>query len=580
MNTQVVVPSYKGPNADSFTYEVPKGMEIKPGQLVIVPFGKRKELGIILSTDYRLQTTAYKLKQIDGPIFEKPFLLPYQLELLKWMSHYYLATMGNCLNSILPQLPTKFSILNSQFSINKQGQTLVLVPTINNIPQTMALFPKATNPVVYHSELKPAEKLRAWIKVLNIQADYIFGTRQAIFFPSPNLRKIIILNEHDDAYKDQRSPYYDTLTVAEKISELTNAKLQIVDWAPRVTTYFLFKRSLQISSRQARTIATNLVSMIDERKSGNKTAISNELKNQIAGNLKAGGNALLYLNKKKESGTLYCNSCRYQKTLLKEPERCPNCKSPDIFFASLNVNSLAKTVRSLFPKTEVNIMADAKTTSYKRPATSNQIDIATSVVFYQLLPKHYELVAAVAIDSILNQPEFSAPEKAYTQLVSLRRLATHQFIVQTYQTDNPILQYALAGNYQAFYETQIKERKALLYPPFAQLVKLVVKGKKAEKTLAKAESLASELSRFTLGPQRGEDRRALPINDLQFTILGPFEPYFQKTTSTYNIILKTPLKFPGLSERGKMLKEIRTALIQSDIFRFASQVIVDPVSLN
>lgn len=575
MYADIAVPSYKGPNADSFTYEVPKGVEPAPGQLVTVPFGRKKEIGIILSTVHSLPSTIYKLKPIDSIAFKKPFLLPYQLELLDWMAKYYLATKNNCANAILPELPhverlkTNANTSNLSRSSLVVSQTLVLVPTINNIPQTMALFPKATNPVVYHSDLKPQEKLTAWLKVLSGQADFIFGTRQAVFFPFPKLKKIIILNEHDDAYKDQRSPYYDTLTVAEKISHLTKAELQIVDSAPRVTTYFLFKGSVTISSpgrlADHRTISSHIISMIDERKAGNKTAFSDELKEEMTSLLKIGGNILLYLNKKKESGTLYCNSCHHQEALPKEPQQCPNCKSPNIFFASLNVNSLAKTVRSLFPKAKINIIADSKTTNHQLPTTHYQIDIATSAVFYRLLPKHYDLVAAITIDSILNQPEFSAPEKAYTQLVSLRRLATRQFIVQTYQVDNPVLKHAAEGNYQAFYQSQISERRALAYPPYALFVKIILEGKEES-----AEDLAQKI------------KYLLPTTHylLPTTLLGPFEPFFRKKKATYNIVVKIPLKTGSLEEKGKSLAALKPALESANAFKLAKQVIVDPASLN
>ncbi|MBI2599154.1 hypothetical protein HYW40_02970, partial [Candidatus Curtissbacteria bacterium] len=83
----------------------------------------------------------------------------------------------------------------------------------------------------------------AWQKILSGQCDFIFGSRLAIFTPCPNLKKIIIYDEHDGAYKDERSPYFDTLTVAEKIADLTNAKIEIIDSSPRVTTYHLFRHS-------------------------------------------------------------------------------------------------------------------------------------------------------------------------------------------------------------------------------------------------------------------------------------------------------------------------------------------------
>ncbi|MBI3342119.1 hypothetical protein HY024_03265 [Candidatus Curtissbacteria bacterium] len=559
MYADVAVPSYKGPNADSFTYEIPKDLEVKPGQLVMVPFGRKQEIGLVLSTDSNLPTTDYKLKSVDSLIFEKPFLLPYQLQLIDWMASYYLATKNNVAAAVLPELPERRQEVSGiKYQVSRTHQTLVLVPTINNIPQTMALFPKAASAVVYHSDLKPKEKLDAWQKTLSGQADYVFGTRQTIFFPAPNLKKIIILNEHDDSYKDQRAPYYDTLTVAQKLLELTQSKLEIIDSSPKITTYFNHKEVTKIA-KPKQEVKTKIVSMLNEKLGGNKTPVSYDLEVTTSDTLKAGGKVLLFLNKKKESGTLYCNNCKYQESLEKEPDKCPNCGSPEIFFASLNVGSLAKQIAKLFPKVGINILAEKKG---HLPFVGNQlsIDIATSAVFYQLLPKHYDLVAAISTDSTLNIPEFSAPEKAYTQITNLKRLSKKYFILQTYQVDNFTIQCAVEGNYQAFFEAQIKERQALSYPPYSQLVKLVLESKEEP-----IEKLTYEL-KSTI-PQ--------PIS-----ILGPFVPIYKKAKPTQHLIIKAPTKTGSLSEKEKVLDVINIALKAANAAKTAKQIIVDPLTLN
>ncbi len=585
MYAQVVVPSYKGSNIDSFSYEVPKELEIKVGQLVVVPFGRKQETGLILSSHSELgsesnnrfrvksgMTKETAIKQIHSVLFEKPFLLPYQLELLSWMSKYYLATIGNCANAMLPQLPKKYEVSGIKYKVSfaSSGQTLVLVPTINNIPQTMALFPKAAKPIVYHSDLRPQEKLEAWLKTLSGQADYVFGTRQAIFFPYPNLKKIILLNEHDTSYKDQRSPYYDTVTIAEKISTLTGASLQIIDSAPKISTYFRNQLNVKIAAPRSGSVARNdrsgiktkIVSLVDDKLSGNKTAISYDLENAITETLEQKSRILLFLNKKKETGTLYCRTCQLKQTLPKEPSACPNCGSPEIWFGSLNVNSLAKQASKLFPSAKINILD--QTSQSKIQNLSSNIDIATSAVFYQLLKTHYDLVAAVSIDSTLNIPEFSAPEVAYSQITNLKRLAKKQFMLQTYQVENPLIEQAVTGNYIAFYQTQLAERKALLYPPYSLLIKLVIKGKNTDKVLEKAENLAQKI------------KYLIPNT----VLLGPFEPYFKKTKPTYHVVLKIPLKSPNLSEKEKALIEIKNTLSSIDAFKIVDQVMVDPSILN
>src|SRR3989344_5530303 len=113
MYAEVVVLTYQTPDIGTFTYEIPKNLEgqIKIGQLVQVPFGKRSPQAIVLNTRSDLATISRsdlvigKIKSINSIVLEQPILLPYQIELLKWMASYYFAPMVNCLEAMLPPIP-------------------------------------------------------------------------------------------------------------------------------------------------------------------------------------------------------------------------------------------------------------------------------------------------------------------------------------------------------------------------------------------------------------------------------------------------------------------------------------------
>ena len=248
------------------------------------------------------------IKPLSRSLLDIPILLPYQLDLLKWMSSYYLAPMVNCLEAMLPEIPKrldKYSSNASEKSKNNSShfvrtidqaaslkarpfannrpdsrpgllpsQSIILVPTINKIPETLAKFPKAINYVVYTNELKASEKFAAWMKILSGEADYIFGSRLAIFTPCPNLAEIIIYDEHDGAYHDDRSPYYNTLTVAQKIAELTHTQVKIVDPSPKITTYFALPTHIKIQKFNQKVEA---VDMQKERLGQNYSPLSIKL---------------------------------------------------------------------------------------------------------------------------------------------------------------------------------------------------------------------------------------------------------------------------------------------------------------
>src|SRR3989344_438722 len=594
MYAQVVVLTYQSPDTDSYTYEIPKNLEkeIKVGQLVEVPFGKRNPLGVVLSHEshphpsvipakagigvnssedqilnqaFGSETQARRveddtkkivIKEISSVVFNQPLLLPYQIKLLKWISEYYLAPMVNCLEVMLPVAALKAKRLRVnaekfQNSISRSSldlrQSLILVPTINQIPETLAKFPKAKNYAFYHNELKNSEKFSTWLKILSGKCDYIFGSRSAIFTPSPNLKEIIIYDEHDSAYKDERSPYFDTLTIAQKLSEVTSAQIKIVDASPKISTYFDLKNHIKM---QKFDIQTKIINMADEKLRGNFSPISSFLQNQLNKNQ----NALLFLNKKKESGSMYCKSCKFNDYFEKQPESCPKCKSQDIYFNVLNVDSLRAEVK--------------KKTHHSSLVTNHSIDIQTATAFYSPKIKKYDLAAYIQPDSLLNRADFASSEILFSQITNLKKLlkGNGTLIIQTYNPDDETLKAAALNDYQKFYAHQIEMRRPLSYPPFALLIKIAVRDKNREKCQKSAHQLFASL------------KSTIELSNYPtIQLLGPFEPVFFSKIVKFNIIIKYRLGSYNLAEREKAIQKLSPILKEVDK---NVQITINPASLN
>lgn len=550
MHAEVVVLTYQSPDIPTYTYLIPTELEkeIKVGQLVSVPFGKRNPSGIIINLDTFVPRQEIEIKAIASIILKNPTLLPYQIELLKWMADYYHAPMVNCLEALLPDIPQRLNTENRGLARDPTKpnleQKIILTPSISRIPETLAKYPQAKSYAIYHTELKASERFAVWQKILSGGIDHVFGSRSAIFTPCPNLKEIIMYDEHEELYRDQRSPYYNTLTLAEKISGLTGAKIKIVDTSPRITTYFNYS-TIMVNKRdfvKKKGPNVKIVNMLDEKKAGNKSPLSQILEEYIKKGWQRNKKILLFLNKKSESGHVYCRNCKYSDFAAKPPEICPKCQSPDIFFNSTNVGSLAPLVRKLVPGANVNIISKIT----KTQATSNilkSIDIATASVFYKLMPQKYDLVAHMQTDSLANITDYSSAERLYSQIESLKKITQGLLLLQTYNPQNLTITSAAQGNWQKFYQSQLAERKALSYPPFVLLVKLSAKGKKEEGLEQKAQTLYENLQAANFPVQ----------------ILGPYKPIGGKL-SRYNIILKIPLNEYSLKDREKAMTEISPLL--------------------
>lgn len=593
MYAQVVVLTYQAPDINSFTYKVPKELEkqIMIGQLVEVPFGKRNPMGIVVSVNKKILNQVQDdkkitVKPLSRILLDIPILQPYQIELLQWMREYYLAPMVNCMEAALPPIPKRVAQLEGYPTARRSEteffpsyepknrpltggkvvtgpvQSLILVPTINRIPETLAKFPKAKNPVVYHNELKTKERFEAWQRIISGNCDYIFGSRSAIFAPARNLKEIIIYDEHDSAYKDIRSPYFDTLTIAEKLSDITKTQIKIVDPSPKVTTYFNFKNHIKM---QKFNVKCELVSLEKERLAGNFSPISARLAALMANSQ----NTLLFLNKKKESGHIYCKNCHEKQFIDNRPEVCPNCKSPDIYFNVLNLESLAVEIKRISPKSHINLLDEKSAIQPQHKDQKLTIDVATATIFYKPLLKKYDLVCFVRPDSLLNEPDFSTGEAVYSQVINLMKLVTNsgKLIIQTYDVNNKTLNYVAKQSYTSFLENQIEERKPLNYPPYSVLVKLKVSGKDELKIKSEAQKLVNHLNY----------QKQSNINSELLTILGPYKPIFWQKQNTSNIIIKYKTGDYSLKLKEKAIYQVGKLLPKS---KKGFQIIIEPASIN
>jgi len=578
MYAEVVVLTYQSPDIPFFTYKIPQDLEnqIKVGQLVEVPFGSRNPCGLVIAIRHSPLAISEKarIKEISNTLMSQPILLPYQVELLKWMSKYYIAPMVNCLEAMLPELPRKLLMENSKWkeSIHHSPftiyQTLILVPSINRIPETLAKFPKAKNYVIYHNELRPAEKFATFLKILEGNIDHIFGSRSAIFAPCPNLSEIIIFDEHEKAYKDERSPYYDTLTVAEKIAQLTHAKITIEDIAPKITTYFNLQKHVKIKSQKTK---FKIVSLETERLGGNYSPVTQESEEFLKRIVKSKKNALLFLNKKQESGHIFCKNCKNKEFLENQPETCPNCNSPDFFFNVLNIFSLKEKIQKLIPSAKINLIYQHTHHSLVLSEvegsliTHHSIDIATSYIFYAPIIKKYELVIFTLADSITQIADFSSEEILYRTIAKLKSLlvANGLLLIQTYSPQNQTINYAAASDYKSFYNFVLAQRKLLSYPPYSLLIKLTLKGPIKETVEKNAKQLAESLNPLT-------------INHSPFTVLGPFKPIYFAKYPAYSIIIKYKLVSYSLAHREKAIENLRPVLKNLKNV----QITVEPESIN
>ena len=598
MIAEIVPEKRTGPDKNTFSYLVPKelGNQVKIGSIVDIPFGKKDIRGIVAdiqNTDYRIQID-YKLKEIKS--VDTNFAIPEQyLDIAKWISEYYLCSLGESISLFLPPkiskprsgkcspLPVPHSLISLTFeqeeifqklvhklsaanpkpslihgvtgsgkteiylklakeSIIKDKQVVVLVPEIMLTPQTVEKFEQIFPDQVclLHSGLSKSEKYLSYKQFAAGEKKIIIGPRSALLVPNINIGLIIIDEEQEDAYKQEKDPRYHAVDLAEKIAGKLGALLVLGTATPRVETYYKAEESVydlfELKSRYQKLILppATIVDLKNEIKRDNFSPISLELQKNISEVLKNKRHAILFLNRRgmatfvscRECGEvincpkcnipmvyhvnynnhiLNCHHCDYKSPV---PSVCPVCKSAKIKFFGAGVDKIETEIQKFFSKARIRKI-DSKSLQNKGEymklyddLQKGKIDIliGTQILAKGLDIGTVDLVGVISADVGLHLPYFKASEKTFSILTQVsgrsgRKDNVGRTIIQTYWPNSSAIQFAADHNYIGFYTEEIKEREKFSYPPFCHLVRVISEDKNQTRAKKALEKIAEEFKR-------------------------------------------------------------------------------------
>ena len=449
------------------------------------------------------------------------------------------------------------------------GGVIYLVPEISLTHQlTDAVRRRFGNGIaVLHSALTPSQKLVEWQKIRSGDARFVIGARSAVFAPMPQLGLIIIDEEHEGAYKSGSKPRYHARQVAMHRAAESGARLIMGSATPSLEAWHLVKNGLIRGFSLGKRLSGGSVpeiELIDMKKYSN--CISKPLENAIRETAAEGRQSILFLNRRGFSYFFHCRSCGYETrcrhcsvslTYHKHRDRlichycgyseaprqvCPDCGSLDVGYSGFGTEMIENELNSLFPDLRIERV---DTDSVKEKGSlrdrlerfrNGRIDLllGTQMVAKGLNFPGVKLVGIVLADTGLHLPDFRAHERTFNLIVQVAGRAGRFFpdgrvLIQTYKPDNEAIKLAAGGNIDIFYERELEIRKALEFPPFGRLFRLVFRGKNAERTAAAAEDFAA---RF--------DAESLP-EESATEVLGPAECPLSMISGNYRfqLIIRT-----------------------------------------
>lgn len=443
--------------------------------------------------------------------------------------------------------------------ILKQGkQALILVPEIGLTPQTINRFKRRfkVDVAVIHSGLTDNQRLEAWRQARSGQAAIIIGTRSALFTPMAYPGIIILDEEHDSSFKQQEGVGYHARDLAVMRGHLESIPVILGSATPSLETLqnALSGRYSHLSLGERAGAAEKVrQGIIDIRNQPLKTGMSQALLNEMRIHLDAGNQVLLFLNRRGFSPALLCHECGHLHECdrcdafftihqsLGEirchhcgnqyaiPKQCHQCGSTLLMGQGIGTEQLEQALAKEFPKHPV-IRIDRDTTRLKGSLETHLGAIHKGeykiLVGTQMLAKGHHfpdvtLVGLLDVDGALFSADFRAPERfgqLYTQVAGRAGRATKPgtVLLQTHQSENPILRDLLHRGYGEFARTQLKERQQALLPPAWHMV------------LVRAEAhLAEDADNFLRA------MAAMLPNDKEFEVIGPMPAPLDRKAGKY-----------------------------------------------
>ena len=405
--------------------------------------------------------------------------------------------------------------------------TIVLVPEIALAPQTVgrvrARF--GDRVAILHSGLTDAERRDERERIATGEARIVVGARSAIFAPIRGLGLIVVDEEHDPSYKQDSDPRYDARTVAAKRAALEGAVAVYGSATPRPESWAALER-LDLGGRLGAELPP--VRVVDLRREAGYP-LSAPLLDELRGVAERRGKAILLLNRRGIAPALHCRACGttircpncdvalvlHADTSLRchhcgyetsSPSNCPACGSPDVARLGAGTQKLERELARELPELElIRLDADAAAKPEELARSLQRFADTEGVVLLgtQMVAKghHFsgvELAAVVDADTGLGLPDFRAEERTFQLITQLAgrsgRDAPGRVLVQTFQPDARPVAHAARHDVGRFLAEELDRRRALDYPPFSHLVRIVVSGPAIEPVIRALDELKAGIA--------------------------------------------------------------------------------------
>ena len=459
--------------------------------------------------------------------------------------------------------------------LQKGKSVILLLPEIALTPQTLAIFCSryGERVAIIHSGLSSGERFDTYQRIREGGADVVIGTRSAVFAPLENLGLIILDEEQEHTYKSDMNPKYHARDVARYRCAHQKALMLLASATPSFESYYKATEgaytliSLKNRYGGAKLPTVTVADMRKESAGGSLSPLGSILSERLTGNQTKQNQSVLFLNRRGyntfiscrdcgeaircptcsvsmtyhtakgtyEQGELRCHWCGRRSPL---PTVCPSCGGSHLIRMGFGTQRIEQELSELLPSARILRMDTDTTTSrysYEEMLGTFRRHDADILLGTQMVTKGHDfpdvtLVGVLLADASLYLDDYRAAERTFAMLTQVigragRADKPGEAVIQTNNPDHECIRLACAQDYEAFYQAEIRLRRALVFPPFCDIVLLMLTSPD-ETELMKASAILSNTLKEALEKE---------YTDVPLITYGPFEAPVYKVENKYRM---------------------------------------------
>jgi len=487
-------------------------------------------------------------------------------------------------------------------ALERDRGAIVMVPEIALTPQIVSRFTErfGETVAVLHSRLTTAQRYAEWRRLREGEARICVGPRSAVFAPVRRLGLIVVDEEHESSYKHEGDPRYDAREVAAERARRAGAVLLLGSATPRPESVLRVPAARLRQRVDGRPLPP--VEVLDMR--GQPATLHPDSVEALAEVRSRGGKAIVLLNRRGWSNFLSCRSCgaswgcpdcdvtlvlhRAARLLACHhcgyrepvPDRCPHCSSSAVARHGAGTERLAHDLAAVFDEGDFPVFRLDADAVLAADASAGAILAGFQeaprgvLIGTQMVAKGHDfpdvqLALVLDADATLRFPDFRAEERTFALIAQLAGRAGRggrgRVLVQTVAPEARAIVHAAGHDSDGFLEGELERRRALGYPPYSHLVRVVCSSPEAPAVRAAAQELRAELERRLTGSTGGEGE--------EVSLLGPATLFRLRGRERQMLVLKGRSRAAAVAAAGESVQALASSRAHTGV---SFSVDVDP----